>query len=72
MIPTNPQHNEKQINNMITNIDIAANYAFGKMENSNIESIMSELKNIEQIESQKYDLDEDAYGINEPSNNRIQ
>jgi len=30
------------------------------------------LKNIEQIESQKYDLDEDAYGINEPSNNRIQ
>tara|TARA_B100000809_G_scaffold140533_1_gene138074 strand:- start:542 stop:1102 length:561 start_codon:yes stop_codon:yes gene_type:complete len=72
MIPTNPQHNEQQINNMITNIDIAANYAFGKMGNSNIESIRSELKNIEQIESQKYDLDEDAYGINEPSNNRIQ
>lgn len=72
MIPTNPQHSEQQINNMITNIEIAANYAFGKMENSNIESIKSELKNIEQIESQKYDLDADAYGINESSNNRIQ
>jgi hypothetical protein len=60
MIPTDPQHNEEQINNIITNIDIAANYAFDKSENIKIESIMTELKNIEQIDSQKYDMDAHA------------
>ena len=60
MIPTDPQHNNEQINNIINNINIAANYAFKKSENKKIELIIKDLKNVEKIDSQKYDMDVNA------------
>jgi hypothetical protein len=65
MIPTDPSHSEEQIGKMISNIEVAAKFAFGKIDRSEVKSKMTEFKETDKIDARRYDTDVAAYGLDQ-------
>ena len=63
MIPTDPRHSEEQIGKMISNIEVAAKFAFGQIDRSEVKSKMTEFKETDKIDARRYDTDVAAYGL---------
>nr|MCS5554140.1 DegT/DnrJ/EryC1/StrS aminotransferase [SAR324 cluster bacterium] len=63
MIPTDPRHSEEQIAKMIRNIEVAAKFAFGQINRSEIKSKMTEFKEMDKIDARRYDTEVAAYGL---------
>ena len=48
---------------MISNIEVAAKFAFGQINRSEIKSKMTEFKETDKIDARRYDTDVAAYGL---------
>ena len=63
MIPTDPRHDDEQIERTVRNIEAAAHFSLGAMSRAEAAAAASEIGDAESIDPRKYDTDVAAYGL---------
>ena len=63
MIPTDPRHDDEQIERTVRNIEAAAHFSLGAMSRAEAAATASEIGDAESIDPRKYDTDVAAYGL---------